>query len=158
MAVQCVRRWLWCSCPAFHLSVVCQSYLIPSGIGSYRPSGKGCISRSSVLLSSLRVDSANYRQSQGMGICTADAECCTGGGRPLPQPLARWHFWVVNLNRKKNFLILKLDLLIILFCVTLVLYRCYKCNKYTISKLRGVKHEFLGKKPQLIASLADWNP
>lgn len=67
MAVQCVRKWLWCSGSAFHLSVVHQPHPIPPGVGSYRPSGKDCISRSYTLLSPLRVGSASYRQSQGEG-------------------------------------------------------------------------------------------
>lgn len=58
MAVQCVRKWLWCSAPSFHLSVVHQPH-IPEGIGSYSPSGKGCICRSHVLLSPPRVGSAS---------------------------------------------------------------------------------------------------
>lgn len=60
MAVQCVRRWLRCSAPALHLSVlhqphpvsaVHQPHPIPSGIGSYSPSGKGCFRRSCILRS-----------------------------------------------------------------------------------------------------------
>lgn len=76
MAVQCVRRWLWCSAPAFHLSVVHQPHPvsavhqphpIPSGIGSYSPPGKGCFRRSCILLSPPRVGSAGRRGWRGAG-------------------------------------------------------------------------------------------
>lgn len=67
MAVQCVRKWLWCSAPAFHLSVVQQPHPIPRGIGSYSPSGKGCVSRSYILLSPPRAGSASYRHHQARG-------------------------------------------------------------------------------------------
>lgn len=76
MAVQCVRRWLRCSAPAFHLSVVHQPHPvsaahqphpIPSGIGSYSPSGKGCFRRSCILRSPPRVGSAGCRRWQGAG-------------------------------------------------------------------------------------------
>ena len=76
MAVQCVRRWLWCCAPAFHLSVLHQPYPIPSGIGSCSPSGKGCISRSYILLSPPRVGSASYNhKAQGTFHCRCRVPC-----------------------------------------------------------------------------------
>lgn len=40
-------------------------------------------------------------------------------------------------------------LLIILFCVILMLWRCCRCSKYTVSKLRGVEHVLLEEKYNL---------
>lgn len=159
MAVQCVRIWLWCSAPAFHLSVEHQPR--GSGIGSYRPPGKGCISRSYILLSPPRLGSASYRQSHAAEQRTFHCRCQVPcWWRSLIAMLwDGWYLWVLNLQRWKNFLMLKMYLLIVLFCVISVLCRHYNCSEYAISKFRGVEHAFLGeKKPQFPASLADWNP
>lgn len=77
-----------------------------------------------------------------------------GGGLSLPWPWARSPLWALNLHGRKNFLVLKMYLLIILFCAILMLWRCCRCGKYMVSKLRGIECVLLEEKIQFTASLA----